>query len=141
VSQRSYDIMNKKIYSMRPILTCSGFGSKILCIKDFAPTGNQAGHENCAFSICTGIRKQFRTVHNNLRFHFEQNIFGKKKLLDKAVFPEHLTPWRKFVSQEQQQWLYARKKFKTFATGDPISYAVKHIFAMYINSCLTVQSR
>lgn len=32
-------------------LTVSGFGSKIRWIKDFAPTGNQDGHENAAFSI------------------------------------------------------------------------------------------
>ena len=41
----------------KPTLTVPGFGSKILCIKDFAPTGNQGGHENSALSICTRVEQ------------------------------------------------------------------------------------
>lgn len=41
------------------LLTVSGLGSRILCIRDFAPTENHEGKEYSALSICMcELRKQ-----------------------------------------------------------------------------------
>jgi hypothetical protein len=55
-------LIKKEPCSAKQILTFSGFGSKILCIKDLAPTGNQAGHENSALSICKEVRKKKKST-------------------------------------------------------------------------------
>jgi hypothetical protein len=65
------DKYKKQCLVIEPILTVWGFGSKILWIKDFVPTGNQDGHENSAFSIC---RKQLKIMLPLWKF----NIFDAK---------------------------------------------------------------
>ena len=71
-------------------LTVSGFGSKILCINIFAPTGNQGGHENSALSIW---KKEKKNTEKTLHQVSQKNKIVKKEQNITRTWTSHKPCW------------------------------------------------